>query len=191
MPTREMERVGLPEGVLAGGCEVAAFLYLPNVTEKEKRLRFKADLNDGTVTRPSPRSTFPSGSNSSCAAKCRLFGKSPRFTTKLEDHAMKLQTEFLGGTLVAALAMGACDSLKPDLASVTGERDGLRTQLEATKAHETALTSRVANLNAKLAAAQPAKGATAKPVEHAQETPAKRNDKAGKTTAQAASAKKG
>jgi outer membrane murein-binding lipoprotein Lpp len=112
---------------------------------------------------------------------------------------MKLQTMFLGSALVAAVAIGGCDSskaelekTKADLATVTTERDGLKTQLETATNHEKELSSQVADLNAKLAAAQPANPATAKGTEHAQMTPAKKDGaKSGKNTAQASSHKKG
>ena len=109
---------------------------------------------------------------------------------------MKVHTMFLGTALVAAFALGGCDSskadlekTKADLATVTTERDGLKTQLDTANTHEKELTSQIADLNAKLAAAQPA---AAKRTEHAQATPSKKdNAKAGKSTAQAASHKKG
>lgn len=111
---------------------------------------------------------------------------------------MKLQT-VLAGAFIAGLAMGGCDSSKPelektrgDLAAVTTERDGLKSQLESEKAHETELMSQVADLTKKLAAAQPEKAGAAKGTEHAQMMPAKKEGaKAGKNTAQAASHKKG
>jgi chromosome segregation ATPase len=112
---------------------------------------------------------------------------------------MKLHAMFLGSALVAAVAMGGCDSskadlekTKADLATVTAERDGLKSQLDTANTHEKELTSQIADLNAKLATAQPAKPGTVKGVEHAQMTPAKKDSaKAGKSTAQAASHKKG
>jgi outer membrane murein-binding lipoprotein Lpp len=116
-----------------------------------------------------------------------------------EDQEMKLHTMFLGSALVAAVAMGGCDSskaelekTKADLATVTTERDGLKTQLDTATTHEKELTSQVADLNAKLAAAEPAKAAATKGTEHAQMTPAKKDGaKSGKNTAQASSHKKG
>jgi hypothetical protein len=114
------------------------------------------------------------------------------------DHEMKLQMVFLRGAVVAALAMGACDSSKPDLektraelSSITADRDGLKAQLEAEKTHEAALAAQVTDLNAKLATAQTAKTGAAKPPEHAQATAMKKDDKAGKKVAQGSSRKKG
>jgi predicted nucleic acid-binding Zn-ribbon protein len=112
---------------------------------------------------------------------------------------MKIHTMFLGSALVAAVAIGGCDSskadlekTKADLATVTTERDALKGQLDSANTHEKELTSQIADLNAKLAAAQPAKPAAAKGTEHAQATPAKKDSaKAAKSTAQAASHKKG
>jgi len=112
---------------------------------------------------------------------------------------MKLHTMFLGSALVAAVAMGGCDSskaelekTKADLATVTTERDGLKTQLDTATNHEKELTSQVSDLNAKLAAAEAAKPAATKGTEHAQMTPAKKDSaKSGKNTAQASSHKKG
>jgi hypothetical protein len=111
---------------------------------------------------------------------------------------MKLHTMFLGSALVAAVAIGGCDSSKPelektkaDLATVTTERDGLKAQLDTASTHEKEQTSEIAGLNAKLAAAQPAKPATAKENEHAQMTAKKDSAKMGKNAAQASSHKKG
>ncbi len=42
-----MQRLALPEGVLADGGEVAGFLYFPSVTDSEKRVHLKAELNAG------------------------------------------------------------------------------------------------------------------------------------------------
>ena len=112
---------------------------------------------------------------------------------------MKLHTMFLGSALAAAVMIGGCDSskaelerTKADLATVTTERDGLKTQLDTATTHEKELTSQVADLNAKLAAAQTTNPAATKGSEHAQMTPAKKdNAKGGKKTAQASSHKKG
>ena len=112
---------------------------------------------------------------------------------------MKVHTMFLGSALVAAVALGGCDSskadlekTKADLATITTERDGLKAQVDTATNHEKELTSQIADLNAKLAAAQPVKAGPAKGTEHAQLTPAKKdNAKAGKNTAQASSHKKG
>ena len=46
LPTRAMQRMGLPEGVLADGGEISGFLYFENVTRNESRLTFKADIDD-------------------------------------------------------------------------------------------------------------------------------------------------
>ncbi len=112
---------------------------------------------------------------------------------------MKVHTMFLGSALVAAFALGGCDSskadlekTKADLATVTTERDGLKAQLDNANTHEKELTSQIADLNTKLAAAQPAKAGTTKDTAHAQLTPAKKDSaKASKNTAQASSHKKG
>jgi outer membrane murein-binding lipoprotein Lpp len=111
---------------------------------------------------------------------------------------MKIHTMFLGSALAAAVAIGGCDSskadlekTKADLATVTTERDALKAQLDSANTHEKEMTSQIADLNAKLAATQPAKPA-AKGSEHAQAIPAKKDSvKAGKSTAQAGSHKKG
>jgi hypothetical protein len=47
LPTREMQRLGLPEGVLGDGGQISGFLYFENVTGREARLTFDADLDDG------------------------------------------------------------------------------------------------------------------------------------------------
>ena len=77
---------------------------------------------------------------------------------------MKIHTMFLGSALVAAVAIGGCDSskadlekTKADLATVTTERDALKAQLDSANTHEKEMTSQIADLNAKLAATQPAK----------------------------------
>ena len=46
LPTPAMRRLGLPEGVLADGGEISGFLYFDNVTRKESRLTFKADIDE-------------------------------------------------------------------------------------------------------------------------------------------------
>ncbi|HLK90865.1 MAG TPA: hypothetical protein VKZ18_13290 [Polyangia bacterium] len=46
LPTRAMRRMGLPEGVLADGGEISGFLYFENATRHEKRLTFRADIDD-------------------------------------------------------------------------------------------------------------------------------------------------
>ena len=46
LPTHAMQRMGLPEGVLADGGEISGFLYFENVTRKESRLTLKADIDD-------------------------------------------------------------------------------------------------------------------------------------------------
>jgi hypothetical protein len=47
LPTREMQRLSLPEGVLADGGEVAGYLFFEDATRHESRLAFKASLDDG------------------------------------------------------------------------------------------------------------------------------------------------
>lgn len=47
LPTREILRLGLPEGVLADGGEMSGFLFFENATGHERKLSFKADLKDG------------------------------------------------------------------------------------------------------------------------------------------------
>ncbi|HVV51305.1 MAG TPA: hypothetical protein VHO06_16670 [Polyangia bacterium] len=46
LPTRSMERMGLPEGVLADGGEISGFLYFEDATKHESRLTFHADIDD-------------------------------------------------------------------------------------------------------------------------------------------------
>jgi hypothetical protein len=46
LPTRAMERMGLPEGVLADGGEISGFLYFENATKRESRVTFQADIAD-------------------------------------------------------------------------------------------------------------------------------------------------
>ena len=46
LPTRAMRRMGLPEGVLTDGGEISGFLYFENATRHEKRLTFRADIDD-------------------------------------------------------------------------------------------------------------------------------------------------
>src|SRR5579871_3733670 len=46
LPTRAMRRMGLPEGVLVDGGEISGFLYFENATRHEKRLTFRADIDD-------------------------------------------------------------------------------------------------------------------------------------------------
>src|SRR5579863_4060794 len=46
LPTRTMQRLGLPEGVLADGGEISGFLYFENATKREGHLTFRADLED-------------------------------------------------------------------------------------------------------------------------------------------------
>ena len=45
LPTRAIRRMGLPEGVLADGGEISGFLYFENVTKRETRLTFRADID--------------------------------------------------------------------------------------------------------------------------------------------------
>jgi|HubBroStandDraft_6_1064221.scaffolds.fasta_scaffold382796_2 hypothetical protein len=47
LPTRAMERMGLPEGVLDDGGEISGFLYFENATKRESRLTFQAAIADG------------------------------------------------------------------------------------------------------------------------------------------------
>jgi hypothetical protein len=47
LPTVEMQRKGLPEGVLADGGEMSGFLYFENAIGRESRVSFEADLEDG------------------------------------------------------------------------------------------------------------------------------------------------
>jgi hypothetical protein len=47
LPTREMQRRALPEGVLADGGEIAGFVYFENATRREGKLSLKIDLRDG------------------------------------------------------------------------------------------------------------------------------------------------
>jgi hypothetical protein len=46
LPTREIQRLGLPEGVLANGGEIAGYLFFENATRKESKVSLKADLRD-------------------------------------------------------------------------------------------------------------------------------------------------
>lgn len=46
LPSRAMQRMGLPEGVLADGGEISGFLYFENATKHESRLSFQADIDD-------------------------------------------------------------------------------------------------------------------------------------------------
>jgi hypothetical protein len=46
LPTRELQRLALPEGVLASGGEIAGFLYFENATGRESKLALRADLRD-------------------------------------------------------------------------------------------------------------------------------------------------
>lgn len=45
LPTHAMQRMGLPEGVLADGGEISGFLYFENATRKENRLTFQAGID--------------------------------------------------------------------------------------------------------------------------------------------------
>lgn len=47
LPTVEMQRMGLLEGVLADGGEMSGFLYFENATGRESRVSFEAELKDG------------------------------------------------------------------------------------------------------------------------------------------------
>ena len=46
LPTRAMQRMGLPEGVLADGGEISGFLYFEDATKRERRLTFRAEIAD-------------------------------------------------------------------------------------------------------------------------------------------------
>ncbi len=46
LPTRPMQRMGLPEGVLADGGEISGFIYFEDATKRERRLTFRADFQD-------------------------------------------------------------------------------------------------------------------------------------------------
>lgn len=52
LPTREMQRLGLPEGVLADGGEVAGFLYFPQARGSDDRVHVKVNLDDGDTAEP-------------------------------------------------------------------------------------------------------------------------------------------
>lgn len=45
LPTRPMRRMALPEGVLENGGEISGFLYFENATRKEKRVTFRAEID--------------------------------------------------------------------------------------------------------------------------------------------------
>lgn len=47
LPTREMKRLGLPEGVLADGGAISGYLFFEDATRHEAKLTFKAALEDG------------------------------------------------------------------------------------------------------------------------------------------------
>jgi len=47
LPTREMRRMALPEGVLADGGQISGFLYFENATAHETDFVFTAKLEDG------------------------------------------------------------------------------------------------------------------------------------------------
>lgn len=47
LPTREMKRESLPEGVLADGGVITGFLYFDDVARREKGATFEAHLEDG------------------------------------------------------------------------------------------------------------------------------------------------
>lgn len=52
LPTRAMQRLGLPEGVLADGGEISGFVYFENATRHEGRITFRADIEDGQTGSP-------------------------------------------------------------------------------------------------------------------------------------------
>jgi hypothetical protein len=47
LPTVEMQRLALPEGVLADGGELTGFLYFENATRRERKVQLEADLREG------------------------------------------------------------------------------------------------------------------------------------------------
>jgi hypothetical protein len=47
LPSRDMQRMGLPEGVLADGGEVSGYLFFEDAIHHEARLTFTAALDDG------------------------------------------------------------------------------------------------------------------------------------------------
>lgn len=47
LPTPEVQRMGLPEGVLSDGGQISGFLFFENATGRESKLLFKADLGEG------------------------------------------------------------------------------------------------------------------------------------------------
>jgi uncharacterized protein YlxW (UPF0749 family) len=66
--------------------------------------------------------------------------------------------------LTTAFAVGACDTSKPEfertkaeLASVSAERDQLKSSLDSAKGRETTLAAQIAELTSKVAAPQTAK----------------------------------
>ena len=44
LPTREMKRMALPEGVLADGGQLTGFVYFEEATKRERRVTFQAEL---------------------------------------------------------------------------------------------------------------------------------------------------
>jgi hypothetical protein len=52
LPSAEMQRMALPEGVLADGGQVSGFIYFEEATNRESRLLFRADLEDGNDGQP-------------------------------------------------------------------------------------------------------------------------------------------
>jgi hypothetical protein len=44
LPTREMKRMALPEGVLADGGQITGFVYFEEATRRESRVTFRAEL---------------------------------------------------------------------------------------------------------------------------------------------------
>ena len=47
LPTPQMQRSALPEGVLGDGGEMSGYLYFENATHDESRLKLKAELDEG------------------------------------------------------------------------------------------------------------------------------------------------
>ena len=47
LPTTQMQRYALPEGVLGDGGEMSGYLFFENATRHEDRVKFKAELEEG------------------------------------------------------------------------------------------------------------------------------------------------
>jgi uncharacterized protein (DUF3084 family) len=111
---------------------------------------------------------------------------------------MSLMNKLLGTSALAIMcATAGCDASKPELEAtkqtlqtVTGERDGLKTQLAAANQQMAGLRAQVTDLQAKLAAAAapaPAPEAAAEPKKE-EKAPAKKGAKAAKAEPKAAPA---